>query len=880
MEEVEREIVEADIIEIDGSNLYILNQYRGLAICDISSPDDPSITGRCPMDGDPIEMYIRDDYAYVIIAVPQASLIRPMRVGIAADSNTSEARSRVEVIRIADPSNPQIVGTLDVLGRVTDSRIVGNILYVVSSEEPVYYYAASKADDSVMTSDGINVYAAAIDLSNPGNPVEAGRIDFGGSARYIHVTEQAIFIASDSPAFGYSGTHIAYVDISDPGGAIRKRGSFDIPGSVQDEFKMDYSEGYFRVCTHEWNEAGGLSRLFVIDVTDPDAPVRTGALELGKGEQLFATRFDGDRAYMVTFEVKDPLWVIDLTDPAAPEITGELVVPGWSTYIQPMGDHLVALGVDDTTPGQNLVAVSLFNVADPAKPTLTKRVSFGETSGWTWSSAGDDVKSLTILEEMGLILLPYTTSYSDDNGYVTENRLQLIDYSPTELVPRGWVAQKGTVLRGRSYMERLFSVSTEELQVIDASNRDKPRVTAQLPLAENVVDFVLLGNGFGARLTDSDGNYSLQAVSADNQENVIGEVPLTDSGYTCQFVNGNLLYIVTNHYGWGLYSEDIDGEAAYRQSTKVTVFDFSIPTAPRMRGTIELDGNHYTPVYMSDAGVRYPDYNNGEIVQVKSDLLAFVTINSFDATEVDAGFSIVDLSDPDSPDLVTRHAIEEQGATGFFAKSGVVYYSYAVDDESDEQGRPRVKYYLGRVDMADPADPADLPGINIPGICLGMDTTGAYAYTIDNLWATEGDSSVEYTFNALRIEDGTAYLMDEAKLSEYYGHFTIADGFAYMDGYSWFNGESSMIIIDLADPENLKKYENDLPLWGATVIGAKDRTVFLSLWSGIGCYDVQDPENPELTDFRYGYSWTGRIHFSDDSAFLPMGWNGIWVKQL
>jgi uncharacterized secreted protein with C-terminal beta-propeller domain len=38
-------------------------------------------------------------------------------------------------------------------------------------------------------------------------------------------------------------------------------------------------------------------------------------LDLGSGEQLHATRFDGNLVYVVTFYQIDPLWVVDLSNP-------------------------------------------------------------------------------------------------------------------------------------------------------------------------------------------------------------------------------------------------------------------------------------------------------------------------------------------------------------------------------------------------------------------------------------------------------------------------------------------------------------------------------------------------------------------------------------
>jgi uncharacterized secreted protein with C-terminal beta-propeller domain len=67
---------------------------------------------------------------------------------------------------------------------------------------------------------------------------------------------------------------------------------------------------------------------------------------IAEGECIWLIRFDGDMAYIVTFEQIDPLWTIDLSDPSEPRILGELEVPGVSTYIHPMSeDMLLTIGL-------------------------------------------------------------------------------------------------------------------------------------------------------------------------------------------------------------------------------------------------------------------------------------------------------------------------------------------------------------------------------------------------------------------------------------------------------------------------------------------------------------------------------------------------------
>ena len=53
----------------------------------------------------------------------------------------------------------------------------------------------------------------------------------------------------------------------------------------------------------------------------------------------------------MTFQNTDPLWTIDLSDVTNPRFVGELQVPGVSTYIHPLGDQLLTIGIGGTNDG-------------------------------------------------------------------------------------------------------------------------------------------------------------------------------------------------------------------------------------------------------------------------------------------------------------------------------------------------------------------------------------------------------------------------------------------------------------------------------------------------------------------------------------------------
>jgi uncharacterized secreted protein with C-terminal beta-propeller domain len=50
-------------------------------------------------------------------------------------------------------------------------------------------------------------------------------------------------------------------------------------------------------------------------------------LNIEPGEEFKASRYMGDKLYLVTFERTDPLFVIDMEDTKKPKIIGELKIP-------------------------------------------------------------------------------------------------------------------------------------------------------------------------------------------------------------------------------------------------------------------------------------------------------------------------------------------------------------------------------------------------------------------------------------------------------------------------------------------------------------------------------------------------------------------------
>jgi uncharacterized secreted protein with C-terminal beta-propeller domain len=83
---------------------------------------------------------------------------------------------------------------------------------------------------------------------------------------------------------------------------------------------------------------------------------------------------------VVTFRQVDPLYALDLSNPDHPRLLGELKIPGWSSYLHPIGEDLL-LGIgQDAVDGSGVrrgLQLSLFDVSNHRRPTRLHRRFLG-----------------------------------------------------------------------------------------------------------------------------------------------------------------------------------------------------------------------------------------------------------------------------------------------------------------------------------------------------------------------------------------------------------------------------------------------------------------------------------------------------------------------
>ncbi|MCG3173815.1 MAG: hypothetical protein GMKNLPBB_02020 [Myxococcota bacterium] len=180
-----------------------------------------------------------------------------------------------------------------------------------------------------------------------------------------------------------------------------------VDGWILNQFSMSEYNDHLRVATtdNRWEAGGprdettdkGGNHIIVLKQEGRDLAITGQLRNLAPGERIFAARMMGPKGYLVTFRNVDPLFTLDLSDPANPRKVGELKIPGFSSYIHPMGEnHLLTIGQDaddqGVVTGMHLQVFDVSNFADP-KRTHQFKISTGRWS--SWSEAMWDHKAFT-----------------------------------------------------------------------------------------------------------------------------------------------------------------------------------------------------------------------------------------------------------------------------------------------------------------------------------------------------------------------------------------------------------------------------------------------------------------------------------------------------
>ncbi|MFH1533626.1 MAG: beta-propeller domain-containing protein [Nitrospirota bacterium] len=404
---------EADIVKTDGEYIYLVKGYD-VRVVKAYPPEAMEEVGSVNF-GDsafyPYEMYVDGDRLVVIGTTYTYEFDRGY------DSYYGSSATAVYIVDISDKTDLEVLRRVTFEGSYNTSRKINDTVYLVANQ--YNYYIPWEGDtwvpgdlvplvedtavggvEELVGCGDVRYMPGTIDVTDytilAAIPVDDPDADIQeevviGAYGTVYASPENMYIAE--PRYNYdwwyeeSGnseeTYIHKFGLDDVN--IDYQGVGTVPGTVLNQFSMDEDGEYFRIATTKgwWDDSS--NNVYVLD----GELEQVGSLEgLAPGEQIYSTRFIGDRLYMVTFEQIDPLFVIDLSVADAPKVLGELHIPGVSDYLHPLDEnHIIGFGLDTASADviEQLgwswfqgMKMSMFDVTDVSNPVELYKEVIGD----------------------------------------------------------------------------------------------------------------------------------------------------------------------------------------------------------------------------------------------------------------------------------------------------------------------------------------------------------------------------------------------------------------------------------------------------------------------------------------------------------------------
>lgn len=396
---------EADIVKNDGTYLYLLRDGEVVIVRAVPA-DEAAVVGRAAVDGRPQALFLEGDRLVVFTEEVQDDLVTPE--GSVAPVPVHRTVTSAQIWSVQDREDPHLIENITITGSYEEARLIDGEVWLMTVEYP------RAPDYPLPEAGGVRppIYTPPVPQHHyafhtlASFPVaggsEASAVSFLlGEGGTMYVSEKNLYLAYPDRPTGESVIH--RFALTPRGAAYVATGM--VNGTVKDQFSMDEAGDTLRVATTAFQN-NSTSGVYLLD----DQMEVRGALEgIAPGERIYASRFMGDRLYLVTFKQIDPLFVIDLSGPK-PVVLGALKIPGYSEYLHPCGDHcLIGVGRETSVNewGGTVTGglkVALFEVGNVSAPAVIDTAIIGTRT--TQSPALDDHKAFFFDERRGVLVLP------------------------------------------------------------------------------------------------------------------------------------------------------------------------------------------------------------------------------------------------------------------------------------------------------------------------------------------------------------------------------------------------------------------------------------------------------------------------------------------
>ena len=873
------EVEESDIWKWRGRTLYYFNQLRGLQAIDVSDPASPALLDTHPVQWYGDQLYLHPDEEFIMLLSHEGGMSGTGRVDLIAHEPGKELQART---------------SLPFPGRIVESRLVGEILHVVSQASWESQATDDQGINRIITHRGLVV--SKFDLSDPDNPIAAEPLYLEDSRwnywqAQVQATSSALLLSTttynQSERRYISTVHV--IDISDPNEAPQISHRYATAGRFLNKFNM-HLEGEILTVVSQIEGSGRRASVETFDLSSPKLEA-IDSISFAANEKITATRFIGDLVYVVTFLRIDPLFVVDLKDPGNLRVLSELEIPGFSTYLTPLNeDALISVGVEDRR-----IAVSWFDVSDPTNTSMASRVYVGDEQDRTWSEANSDEKAFGFYPEDNLILVPFQGFVS---GQGSTQGVQLIEIGDEELIKRGAFTQPFQARRAKVFGDAVVSVSDRSLRSLDISDPDNPQLLSELTLAwpadrvHRVGDVLIqIENGSDLLLP------RLHVSLAANPESILSTITLPSGYVGGSFLQGDCLYLAQIDH---LLSPDDD---SHQTEFKTTVVNLGSPEDPGVVGSssfsLGLSGfqnsrpNYQGNLLPDGTLLWYPGRGNGlshwhgdpwimpvNGIAITGGLRGW----GFPSPITDRIFT-VDLSDETQPVVLGTAELAQNNNPWSDRKvrllDDTLFYGLERNTTTtDESGNYRsvIHQLVGHLDLNNPAQPVAGELVHLPGSFEGVartSTGGTLIFSSRHLSNHDnGQWHSEMRFQSLAFDGLKVFLQDELVIPDWsYGAKVLKENklIVQRDGqmfaFGWDEGGQFRNLRSW--PHSSLIHEMDL-----------QQGLLVMTGNGVSFADVSnlsqgDPVTLTFPDHDVWSAIDSIEIYDRSSAYLPEGYRGV-----
>jgi len=225
----------------------------------------------------------------------------------------------LQVVNVSNRSLPVMAASLALPGNANDVKLLGNFAYV----------AAGSA--------GLHV----IDVTNPLAPARVGTLSTGVNALDIAVRGTTVYIAN--------GSNLLIADVTNPV-SPNQISVLPLSGTIQG-VDVDAQRNLAVI-------AAGTSGIYVIDISNPKAPVRLGSVSTGDARDV---ALHGNFAFIADFQ--NSTTSVDITSPSAPLVLSHILDPNLGGFLQ---DIVVSGGFALGADVKFVNGIPITDISDPA----------------------------------------------------------------------------------------------------------------------------------------------------------------------------------------------------------------------------------------------------------------------------------------------------------------------------------------------------------------------------------------------------------------------------------------------------------------------------------------------------------------------------------